>query len=30
LIQKMWVEKWDGSMPKVVGSGDIMSMIDVK
>ena len=30
LIQKMWVEKWDGQMPKVVGSGDIMSMIDMK
>ena len=31
LIQKMWVEKWNGEMPKVVGSGgNVMSMIDVK
>lgn len=30
LIQKMWVEKWDGQMPKVVGSDNIMNMMELK
>ena len=32
LIQKIWVEKWDGKLPQVVGgNGDIMmNMGDLK
>lgn len=30
MIQKMFIEKWDGSMPKVVGGEGVMNMIDLK
>ena len=30
MIQKMLIEKWDGTMPKVVGSDNIMNMLDIK
>lgn len=30
MIQKMFIEKWDGQTPKVVGAEGIMNMIDMK